>query len=71
MTRINRDERCDRCFMPLTVSTMSRFNKDIICWGCERKEREHQRYNLAKEEEAKQIKAGNYNFAGIGKPADL
>ena len=51
--------------------TMSRFNTDWICIDCEKKEREHPDYKRASEAELKAVQSGNYNFKGIGKPADL
>ena len=50
---------------------MSRFNTDIICDPCEKLERAHPKYREAQEAELAAVKAGNYNFPGIGKPADL
>lgn len=64
-------ENCDRCGKKLTTRIMSRFNKDTICKECEEKEKKHPLYKQACDAELKAIKQGNYNFVGIGKPADL
>jgi hypothetical protein len=63
---------CQRCGnqKPLCV-TMSRFNTDMICPDCENKERAHPDYQKAADAELAQVKMGNMNFRGIGKPADL
>jgi len=50
---------------------MSMFNEDILCMECKEKEKQHPDYNKAVDAEAAQVRAGNYNFKGIGKPADL
>ena len=62
---------CDRCKLPMTSFTMSRFNTEDICLECETKETAHPRYKEAVEAELKQVRAGNYNYPGIGKPEDL
>lgn len=62
---------CDRCGKILKVRTMSRFNEDCICEECSKKEKEHSLYKKAVKEEIEEVKKGNYNFKGIGKPADL
>lgn len=62
---------CDRCHKPTMSSTMSRFNTEMICLDCEDKERKHPKYKEAQEAELAACKQGNYNFPGIGKPADL
>jgi uncharacterized Zn finger protein (UPF0148 family) len=50
---------------------MSRFNTDIICPTCEDREKRHPKYQEARDAEFKAVQRGNYNFPGIGKPADL
>ena len=47
------------------------FNTEVICMDCKAKEEKHPDYEAAREAEAAQVRAGNYNFAGVGKPADL
>lgn len=62
---------CMRCHKPSDIFTMSRFNTDRICLDCQKKEKAHKDYQKAVEAEAEQVRRGNYNFIGIGKPADL
>jgi hypothetical protein len=62
---------CDRCYEPLLASIMSRFNTDTLCLKCIDKERKHPAYAAAQEAELRAVRAGNYNYAGAGKPADL
>jgi len=50
---------------------MSRFNTDMICMECEDRERAHPKYAEAAAAELRQVRAGNYNYAGVGKPHDL
>jgi hypothetical protein len=47
------------------------FNTQEICMDCKDKERQHPKYQEASDAELEQTKQGNYNFKGIGKPADL
>lgn len=62
---------CERCDKTPPYATMSRFNTDIICPDCERKEKAHPKYPEAEAAELAAVKAGNYNYPGIGLPADL
>lgn len=62
---------CDRCEQETRITTMSIFNTDTICMKCKAKEREHPQFEAARQAELAACKQGNYNFAGIGKPADL
>lgn len=62
---------CDRCACETIVTTVSMFNTEIICLDCKKKEREHPLYEAAQLADDEQIRQGNYNFQGIGKPADL
>jgi len=63
--------RCDRCYQPAQISTMSRFNTDTICVPCEKLEKAHPNYLEAQEAELTACKRGDYNYPGIGKPSDL
>jgi len=63
--------KCDRCSKDAICSTMSRFNTDEICMECERKERAHPEYPEAEKAELEAMSDGDWNFPGIGKPADL
>lgn len=63
---------CDRCYKDTGgVTTMSYFNDDTICMECDDKERVHPKFKEALEADQRAIKSGNFNFPGIGKPADL
>lgn len=62
---------CDRCGTKTNIWIMSMFNRDELCGSCKEKEREHPMYQEACDEECRQIKAGNFNYDGIGKPEDL
>ena len=65
------DHTCVRCKAQDAITTMSRFNTDIICVDCETKERAHPRYQEAADAELAAVKRGDYNYPGIGKPEDL
>jgi hypothetical protein len=62
---------CDRCRKPARITTLSRFNTDEICMECKKKEQAHPDYAYACHVEEEAVQNGNYNFPGIGKPADL
>ena len=59
---------CDRCGVKLTARIMSRFNEDCLCMVCEQEERNHPNYTKAAEAELAAIRAGDYNFPGVGWP---
>lgn len=63
--------RCARCLKETLVTTMSKFNTDIICMECKDKERAHPKYQEASDAELRAVKSGDYNFPGVGKPDDL
>jgi hypothetical protein len=64
--------KCDRCGEDNGgMSIMSYFNTDDLCMDCEKKEKAHPEFEEALEADQRAVKAGNFNFAGIGKPADL
>jgi hypothetical protein len=50
---------------------MSYFNRDILCPPCKNKERKHPRFKEAYDAESAAVRAGDYNFPGIGRPSDL
>ena len=62
---------CDRCGSDARIFTMSRFNIETICLPCEKKEKAHPAYTVAARVELAAVKAGDYNYPGIGKPVDL
>jgi predicted ATPase len=63
--------KCDRCSKPSTVTTGSYFNQEMICMECEKRERNHPEYKEAKQRELEEVRKGNMNYGGIGKPNDL
>jgi hypothetical protein len=62
---------CERCGDKSFSYTMSRFNTQLICGPCKKKEREHPDYQRAADAELASLKRGERNFPGIGKPKDL
>jgi hypothetical protein len=62
---------CARCRKETRQTQMSRFNTDICCPDCIDKEKEHPKYREAADAELAEVKKGNMNFPGIGKPSDL
>ena len=62
---------CDRCFKPVKALRMSIFCTEMCCEACLNKEKKHPKYKEAKEREAEEVRKGNYNFEGIGRPVDL
>jgi hypothetical protein len=64
---------CARCAEEFagSGSIMSVFNTDQICLECKQKEEAHPDYEKARKAEAAAVSRGDYNYAGIGKPADL
>ena len=67
MDRFFTQEFCDRCGGSLEDGRiMSMYNNDCICMKCKEAERRRADYNDAVKADHDAIKAGNYNFAGIG-----
>lgn len=63
---------CDRCGQETLSSTGSMFNTEQICLDpCAKAERAHPDYEQARRTEMEAVKSGDYNFPGIGLPADL
>ena len=62
---------CDRCGKPVKALRMSIFCTEMCCEACLNKEKKHPKYAEAKAREAEEVRNGNYNFEGIGKPIDL
>ena len=63
---------CDRCHKPLTGGRiMSRFNEDCLCMDCAEAEKNRPDYQAACDAELAAVKAGNYNFPGIGFKEDV
>lgn len=63
--------RCQRCYNETRVHTMSRFNTQEICMDCVKKEEAHPAYENARKREMEEVRKGNYNYEGVGKPVDL
>lgn len=58
--------KCDRCGKETDSTIMSMFNMDILCMDCKEKEKKMPGYEAAREEERRQLLAGNHNFKGVG-----
>jgi hypothetical protein len=63
--------RCDRCGATTGFFSTSYFNTDTLCRDCLERERRHPDYERAKRVEEDAVRRGDYNFPGVGKPADL
>lgn len=63
--------KCDRCGAKVRALRMSMFCTELCCAPCLSKEKKHPLYEQAKQAEQEQVKLGNMNFPGIGKPDDL
>lgn len=63
--------RCDRCGKETTGWTGSYFNTEKICFECRDKEEAHPEFAEARRIELEAVKRGDYNFPGIGLPAEL
>lgn len=59
---------CDRCGGEADIWTVSMFNTDRICMPCEGVERAHPAYAAARAAEERAVRAGDFNFPGIGLP---
>lgn len=66
-------DHCARCPADLrkTSSIMSKFNTDQICPACKTRERAHPDYAAADAAEISAVRAGEMNYPGTGRPADL
>jgi len=64
-------EPCCRCGNHNLAMTCSIFNTDWICIKCKEQETFHPMYGEAKHREHLEVLAGNYNYPGIGLPADF
>lgn len=62
---------CHRCKKETLATIVSMFNLDKICLDCQEKERSHPKFEEAQEKEGEEVRKGNFNFPGIGKPPDL
>lgn len=57
---------CPRCRKETRMSIMSMFNTEEICMECKDIEERDPRYEEARAADEAAIRAGNYNFPGIG-----
>lgn len=62
---------CDRCHRETVGVIGSMFNTEIICFECKEREEQHPDYEEARRIEGEAVLAGNFNYPGIGLPADL
>lgn len=63
---------CQRCGRETTSHTGSYFNTQQICLDpCAEREREHPMFEEARRVETEHCARGDFNFPGIGLPADL
>jgi hypothetical protein len=63
--------KCDRCGETISAFSTSWFNTDTICMACSEIEKAHPDFAFAKRVEEEMVKRGEYNFSGVGLPADL
>ena len=59
---------CQRCYRETGGYTMSMYSELLICMDCCDKENKRDDYKEARDADVAAIKAGNYNFKGIGEP---
>jgi len=64
-------QTCARCHEQTRTTLMSRFNTERLCPACIARERAHPKYAEAEAAEIAAVRAGDYNFPGIGKPEGL
>jgi hypothetical protein len=57
---------CERCGAETLGHSMSWFTTEDLCDACKTEEREAPNYNRARAAEESAVRAGMYNFAGIG-----
>ena len=58
--------KCQRCGNEVKEHTMSMFNVQTICIPCKNIEKKHPKYEEACKTDLEYIRAGDYNFPGIG-----
>ena len=59
---------CQRCFKETNCYTMSMFNTQEICMDCKTAETKLPEYQDARDAELRAVRAGDYNFCGVGLP---
>ncbi len=58
--------RCQRCAKETSGHIMSMLNTQLICFDCKDAETKREDYAKARDAEHEAVKAGNYNFKGVG-----
>jgi hypothetical protein len=71
MPQLPTNNVCQRCSIDRGSLQMSLFNTQMCCSECIEKERNHPRFEEARDAELTALHEGNYNFPGIGLPEDL
>lgn len=62
---------CQRCRRETLGFTGSYFDTANICFRCDEVERSHPAFGEARRVESEHVLRGNFNFRGVGVPADL
>jgi hypothetical protein len=62
---------CQRCYKETLGHTGSYFDTSQICFECADRERAHPAFEAARQRETEECARGNFNFPGVGLPADL
>jgi hypothetical protein len=62
--------KCDRCGKETSVHIMSMFNTDVLCMDCKDAETKRPDYEDARKADEEAIRAGDFNFKGIGWKGD-
>lgn len=62
---------CDRCGEEMFSCKVSYFNTETICRQCEDAEEAHPLFPEAKRMDNEAVRAGEFNFPGIGLPPEL
>jgi hypothetical protein len=62
---------CPRCGGNTSGGSTSYFNTEHVCPDCIDRERAHPAFAQAQAAEEAAVRAGDFNFPGVGCPADL
>jgi hypothetical protein len=57
---------CQRCGVETDTHTMSMYDVALICMNCKDSEKHRDDYENAQRAEERAVRAGNYNFEGVG-----